>query len=337
MAAGAGVAMIAAIMAIWANRPESASSAQVTDDAYIRADITFVAPEIAGRVEQVWVEENQAVRAGQLLAQIDDRDYALAVRSAQAVLQSAQAAAQGLDAKIEVQHSMVRQARAALDADLANLQLARADYSRYRSLAADGSGTVQARQQAQARLRVLQAQHAKDDAILQAEAGRLEVLRADLQRAQAEMQRADAALAQARLDLAHTRIVAPIDGTVGRKQVRVGNFARVGEPFLTLVPLADIYVEANFRETQLARMREGQPVRFTVDALPGREFTGKVASLGPASGVSYSAIAPHNATGNFTKIVQRLPVRISVNRGQSDTDLLRVGMSVLPEVDVSAE
>lgn len=330
---GAAVAT-AALLALFANRPEASSATQSTDDAYIRADITVVAPRVAGLVTEVLVADNQSVQAGQPLARIDDRDYVIAVRSARAMLDSARATAQALKAQTAVQESVIRQARSTLAGDMANRQLARADFERYTSLAADGSGTEQSRQQAQARLRVQDAQHSKDSAVLEAETERLATLRAEAQRASAAVAQAEAALAQAELNLSHTRIVAPIAGTIGHKNVRVGNLAKVGDPLLTVVPLADIYVEANFRETQLARMRAGQPVRFTVDALPGEVFTGRVHSVGPASGVSYSAIAPHNATGNFTKIVQRLPVRIALDRGQANAQRLRVGMSVQPEVDV---
>ncbi|OZI53996.1 HlyD family secretion protein [Bordetella genomosp. 4] len=325
----------AAIAAIVINRPEASASSQSTDDAYIRADITSVAPQVAGLVTHVLVEENETVKAGQLLARIDDRDYELAVRSAKATLASAQASADALKAQATVQQSVIHQASATLNADQANLKLARADFNRYSSLAADGSGTIQARQQAQARLRVQEAQHEKNRAIHQAETERLTILQADLQRAAAAVEQAKAAVAQAELNLSYTHIVAPISGVIGHKNIRVGNFAKIGEALVTVVPLADIYVEANFRETQLAKMRAGQPVTLTVDALPGQTFSGKVQSVGPASGVSYSAIAPHNATGNFTKIVQRLPVRIALDPDQENTSLLRVGMSVQPKVDVS--
>ncbi|MDQ8031245.1 MAG: HlyD family secretion protein [Bordetella sp.] len=336
IAAGAALIAAALLIVYLVNRPESAAATQATDDAYLRADITAVAPQVAGPIVAVLVEDNQRVEAGQPLARIDDREYVLAVSSADAALASARATADGLRAQSAVQESLIRQARAALDADAANLALARADFARYRNLAADGSGTVQARQQAQARLRVQEAQHAKDDAAAQAETGRLRILQAELARAQAAVEHAEAAAAQARLNLEHTRLAAPVAGVIGHRSVRVGNYARVGEPLLTVVPLDRIYVEANFRETQLAHMRAGQPVRLTVDALPGTAFTGRVQSLGPASGVSYSAIAPHNATGNFTKIVQRLPVRIVLDADQAGLDRLRVGMSVQPEVDVSA-
>ncbi|CAM4270185.1 HlyD family secretion protein [Bordetella muralis] len=336
-AVSGGVLIAAAVIAaILINRPEAAASSQSTDDAYIRADITSVAPQVAGLVTQVLAEENDTVKAGQLLARIDDRDYELAVRSAKATLASAQASVDALKAQATVQQSVIHQASSTLDADQANLKLARADFNRYSNLAADGSGTIQARQQAQARLRVQEAQHEKNRAIHQAETERLTILQADLQRAAATVEQAKAAVAQAELNLSYTHIKAPITGVIGHKNIRVGNFAKVGESLVTVVPLADIYVEANFRETQLAKMRAGQPVTLTVDALPGQTFSGKVQSVGPASGVSYSAIAPHNATGNFTKIVQRLPVRIALDPDQENTSLLRVGMSVQPEVDVSS-
>lgn len=334
---GGALIVAALLVALLANRPEASSATQSTDDAYIRADITLVAPRVAGPVVEVLVEENDTVQAGQPLARIDDRDYVLAVRSAKAMLDSARATAEGLKAQAAVQGSVIQQAHATLGADVANRQLARTDLERYTGLAADGSGTVQARQQADARLRVQDAQHTRDGAVLKAETERLTILRADLHRANAVVEHAEAALGQAELNLSHTRIVAPVAGIIGHKNARVGNFARVGDPLLTVVPLADIYVAANFRETQLARMREGQPVRFTVDALPGKVFAGRVQSLGPASGVSYSTIAPHNATGNFTKIVQRLPVRIALEPGQEAAGQLRVGMSVQPQVNVGSD
>lgn len=318
------------------NRPESAASSQSTDDAYIKADITAVAPQVAGLVIGVLVDENQTVKAGQPLVRIDDRDYVLAVSSARAALASAQATAQAAQAQTVVQESVIRQAQSALQADSANVQLARAEASRYVKLAADGSGTVQARQQAQARLKVQEAAQSKDAALLQAETERITIQRADLARSQAAVEHAQAVLDRAQLDLQRTQIVAPVDGTVGQKRVRAGNFVKVGEELVTVVPLKDIYIVANFRETQLAHMRAGQAVTLTVDALPGMEFKGHVQSLGPASGVSYSAIAPHNATGNFTKIVQRLPVRIALEPDQDQGELLRVGMSVQPTVAVAS-
>lgn len=160
-------------------------------------------------------------------------------------------------------------------------------------------------------------------------------LRAELEKARSALLAAQAEKAAVDLKLSYASIVAPVSGVVAQRKARVGGYARMGEPLLTLVPVDAVYVEANFRETQLARVRVGQPVDITVDALPDVRFKGRVQSLGPASGVSFSPVPPHNATGNFTKIVQRLPVRIQLEPGQEGARQLRVGMSARPRVDVS--
>jgi membrane fusion protein (multidrug efflux system) len=190
-------------------------------------------------------------------------------------------------------------------------------------------------QQAEEQLGIQLANQEKSTAGLQAAKQQVAILKADLEKAWAALAQAQAAQDAADLRLSYTRITAPINGTVGKKSVRNGAFVNVGQPLLAIVPLDAVYITANYRETQLARVRPGQAVDITVDALPGKTLRGTVESLGPASGVSYSAVAPHNATGNFTKIVQRLPVRIRVNPGQSMAEKLRVGMSVTPKIRVA--
>lgn len=314
------------------NRPESSTNEQSTDDAYVRADMTFVAPQVSGRITKMNVADNQQVKAGDLLASIDDRDFVLAVESSKAQLAGAVAAVQSLKAQQSRQTSLIRQAKAALDADDATLILAKTDLVRYRNLAADGSGTVQARQQAEANYKIKEAARESDAAAMQAAYNQLEILSAELQKSEANVDHARALVDLAELNLSYTQVVAPIAGTVGQHSVRIGGFVSVGKPIVTLVPLHDLYIEANFRETQLARVSTGQPVVIKIDALPDMVLKGHVDSLGPASGVSYSMIAPHNATGNFTKIVQRLPIRIAIDSDQSGLSRLRVGMSVQPEV-----
>jgi len=316
------------------NRPESNASIQSTDDAYVQADFTTLAPRVSGTVETVLIEDNQWVNKGDLLATLDDRDFVAAVNVAKAQVASARAGIASLQARLAQQDTAIRQAQASLDADEAALKLAKANQARYRNLAADGSGTVQAQQQADARLSMQQAGRDRSQAGLQAARQQVDILKADLENAQATLGRAEAALAIAELKLSYTRIIAPISGTVGQKSVRVGAFVNTGKPLLAIVPLDAVYVTANFRETQLARMETGQIVDIDVDALPGHPLQGTVQSLGPASGVSYSAVAPHNATGNFTKIVQRLPVRIRIDPDQPMAEKLRVGMSVTPRIRV---
>jgi membrane fusion protein (multidrug efflux system) len=318
--------------ALYLNRPASSASTQSTDDAYVQADFTTVAPQVSGTVDKVLIEDNQPVRAGDLLATIDDRDFMVAVNAAKAQVEGAQATIAGLQARLILQETAIRQAQAAVEANEASFKLAKTNQARYRNLAADGSGTVQALQQAEAQLSIQLAAREKDLAGLQAARQLIGVLRADLEKAKAALSQSQSAQAAAELRLSYTRIAAPVDGTIGHRSVRVGAFVSAGKPLLAIVPLDAVYIAANFRETQLARVEAGHAVDIEVDALPGEVLKGVVESLGPASGVSYSAVAPHNATGNFTKIVQRLPVRIRIDPDQSAAAKLRVGMSVTPKI-----
>lgn len=316
------------------NRHESSASTQTTDDAYVEADFTTVAPQVSGNVSRVLIEDNQVVKAGDLLVTIDDRDFVVALEAAKAQVASAEANIASLQAQLVRQDSTIHQAQAIVTADEANLKLAQENQKRYRNLASDGSGTVQALQQAEAQLGTQQASLEKNRAGLLAARQQTDILKADLEKAKAALAQAKAGQEAAELKLSYTRITAPVDGTIGQKSVRIGGFVNAGKPLLAVVPLDAVYITASFRETQLAHVQAGQSVEIKVDALPGETLQGKVESLSPASGVSYSPIAPHNATGNFTKIVQRLPVRISINPNQAAASKLRVGMSVAPTVTI---
>jgi membrane fusion protein (multidrug efflux system) len=321
---------------LYFNRHESRASVQSTDDAYVQADFTTVAPRVAGTVEAILIEDNQPVKKGDVLAVIDDRDFIVAVDAAKAQVGIARAGIASLEAHLAQQDTTIRQAGAAVAADEAALKLAKANYARYRNLASDGSGTLQAQQQAEAQLNIESAKRERSQAGLRSARQQVDILKADLEKARAVLAHAEAAQAEAELLLSYTRITAPIDGTIGQKSVRVGAFVSAGKPLLAIVPLDGVYIAANFRETQLARVRAGQAVDIDVDALPGEELKGTVESLGPASGVSYSTVAPHNATGNFTKIVQRLPVRIRLDGDQAAAAKLRVGMSVTPQIRIGS-
>lgn len=314
------------------NRNESAASSQSTDDAYVRADFTMVAPQVPGILDQVLVEDNQQVRKGQLLATIDDREYRIAVDSARARLEEAKASSASLRASIAQQDSLIAQARAAIAASSAALSLAQANQARYRNLSSDGSGTVQEREQADAQLRIQMASRQRDQAALSAAQQQIAVLQAIADKAEAETRGAEAALRAQELRLSYTRITAAVDGTVGERTLRVGRFVNVGQPLLAIVPLDKLYIEANFRETQLEHVAQGQHVSIGVDTLPGVTLRGRVDSIAPASGVTFSPIAPDNATGNFTKVVQRLNVKITLDPGQDAAKRLKVGMSVRPVV-----
>lgn len=317
---------------VLANGHESEASIQATDDAYVQVDVTRVAARVSGVVAQVAVQSYQAVQAGDPLFMLDDRDLRNALQQAQAAVASAQAAVGQGEAQLKAQGNVILQAQAVLGVDDANLALAMAEQKRFANLAALGSGSEQDSQQADAVLGVQKATRMRDEQALKAAQQQEAVLAAQLESARAALLAAQAGEAQARLNLSYATVVAPVAGVVAERQARVGGFIAAGEAQITLVPLDAVYVEASFRETQLANIAVGQAVDIAVDALPGVELAGRVASLGPASGVSVSAVAAHNASGNFTKIVQRLPVRISIDANQPAAARLRAGMSVYPQI-----
>ena len=303
-----------------------------TDDAYLKADYSTIAPKVSGYVAEVAVNDNEHVVAGQLLIRIDDRDFRAALERAKAEVDAAGAAISNLDAQRTLQQSIIRQKQASIDAQLAALQLARDDDARYRQLINAGAVAVQQAQRAATVLKQSQANLQEDEAALVAARKQIDVLDTARTQADARHASAQAALRQAELNLSYTRVVAPLDGTVGARSVRIGQFVQAGTQLMALVPLEGIYVVANFKETQLDRVRAGQPATITVDAFPNAELSGRVDSLSPASGLEFSLLPPDNATGNFTKIVQRIPVKI-VFDSKIATTLLRSGMSVEPTID----
>ncbi|MFM0308240.1 HlyD family secretion protein [Paraburkholderia sp. RL17-383-BIF-A] len=310
------------------------SNTESTNDAYVEADFTLVAPRVAGQISDVFVNDNQAVKAGQLLVRIDDRDFRAALMSAEADVAAAQAAVANYDAEIARQPSLVEQARATLKADDASIEFARANAARYQNLSEAGAGTAQEQQHTSSALAEQLAHEAHDRAVLASTEQNLDVLRTQRDKAAGALARAGAALEQAKLNLSYTEIHAPVDGKVGRRSARVGAFVTPGATILAIVPLSDAYVVANFQENQITHMRPGESVRIKVDSFPGVVIRGRVDSLAPATGVSFAPIAPDNATGNFIKVVQRVPVKISIDRGQEAASALSVGLSVETEVAV---
>jgi len=309
---------------------------QSTNDAYVSADYTVVAPKVAGFIQQVLVQDNQAVHAGQLLALIDDRDLQAALASAKARLVSSAAQHQHALATLEQQASLIAQAQAAQAAGQAELAFARHELTRHSRLAAQGAGTVQNAQQARSQVDQAQAQLANATAALAAACKQIDVLQAQVAAAQGGAHQAQAALDRARLELSYTRIVAPVDGVVGERAVRVGAYVQPGARLLSVVPLAQAYVVGNFQETQLTDVQPGQAVRISVDTFAGQTLRGHVQSLAPATGLTFAAVKPDNATGNFTKVVQRLPVKIVLDADQPLLARLRVGMSVVASIDTQS-
>jgi membrane fusion protein, multidrug efflux system len=306
-----------------------------TDDAYVQADSTIVSPKVSGYIAQVLVGDNQPVKAGQLLARIDDRDFRTALDQADADVAASEASVRNLDAQIALQQPMIEQQTADIAAAEANLQFAQQEQARYDGLMKSGSGTIQRAQQTDAALRekIAQLQHGKSG--LLAAQKKVDVLTTDRAKAVAQRDHARAVEQQMALNLSYTRISAPVDGTVGARTLRVGQFVQAGTQLMAVVPLDAVYVVANFKETQLTHVRNGQPVEIRIDSFHSTRLKGHVDSLAPASGLEFALLPPDNATGNFTKIVQRVPVKIVLD-DRNLTGLLRPGMSAEPTVDTKA-
>jgi membrane fusion protein, multidrug efflux system len=306
-----------------------------TDDAYVKADSTIVSPKVSGYIAQVLVGDNQPVKAGQILARIDDRDFRAALDSAHADVDAAEAAVRNLDAQVALQQPIIEQETADVAAAEANLQFAQEEQARYDGLMKTGSGTIQRAQQTDAALREKSAQLQHEKFGLVAAQRKIDVLTTDRAKAVAQLDRARAVEQQAALNLSYTRISAPVDGTVGARSLRVGQFVQAGTQLMAVVPLDAVYVVANFKETQLTHVRNGQPVEIRIDSFHGTRLKGHVDSLSPASGLEFALLPPDNATGNFTKIVQRVPVKIVLD-DHNLTGLLRPGMSAEPTVNTKA-
>ena len=308
-----------------------------TDDAYVQADNTTIAPKVSGYIAEVLVGDNEAVRAGQTLARIDDRDFRVALEQAQADVAAAEAAIAAKQAALDAQQSVVESSRAAVVVDEANLTFADQEDKRYGALASTGYGSVQNAQQAASRLVAGRASVARDKAALDTAVRQVNVLKAELAGAQATRAHDAAVESQARLNLSYATIVAPVDGVVGARTLRVGQYVQAGTQLMAVVPASQAYVVANYKETQLADVRPGQPVEIQVDTFPGYKFHGRVDSVAPASGQEFALLPPDNATGNFTKVVQRIPVKITLDPGTPLAEMLRPGMSVYPTVDTRAQ
>jgi membrane fusion protein (multidrug efflux system) len=307
-----------------------------TDDAYVQADSTIIAPKVSGYLSQVLVEDNQPVKAGQPLAKIDDRDYVASLDQAKADVATAQADIETITATLAQQQAIIAQARATVAVDQANLTYAEQENTRYGGLANIGGASVELAQQAASKRDTAQAALTRDTAAVTAAEEQVSVLQAQLAKDKATLQHFEAVQEQAQLNLGYTNIVAPIDGVVGARSLRVGEYVQAGTQLMAVVPLAAVYVVANFEETQLAGIRKGAPVRIVVDTYSKATVKGLVDSIAPASGEEFALLPPDNATGNFTKIVQRIPVKIAIDPNDPLRGELRPGMSVTATVDTKA-
>jgi len=306
---------------------------QNTDDAYVGGDVTLVGTKVAGYIAEVAVTDNQAVHAGDLLVRLDDRDYRAALAKAEGAVAAQQALLANLDATERLQLAVIGQAKAGVSAAQADTVRTRDDQVRYTSLVAKSAVSIQSSQKADADYKQSLANGQKAQASLLATQRQLDVIGTQRLQARAALAQAIAERDIAKLNLGYTELRAPVDGTVGNRRARAGAYATSATPLLSIVPARGLWVDANFKEGQLARMQPGMRATIVADVLPGRTFHGRVESLAPATGAQFSVLPAENATGNFTKIVQRVPVRIVLDDADARLGTLRPGLSVEAEVD----
>ena len=309
---------------------------QMTDNAYIQADTTPISAQVAGRLRKLLVQDYQHVAAGDLLAEIDDSDYQAEVAKAVAAVSSAKAAIANIDSRVELQRRVIVQTQTGEDAAKADLDQAASEFKRQQSLASSGISTAQKLETATADIRRLEAQLAGKNAEIAAQQQQLAVLKTEREQAEAELQSREADVTLAQIALQRTQIRSPLDGVISASNVREGQLLSVGTRLISIVPLPDVFIEANYKETQLSRVEPGQSVTFTVDALPNRSFTGHVERISPASGAEFALLPADNSTGNFTKVAQRITVRIAVDARPEIMALLRPGMSVVSTIHTAS-
>lgn len=303
-----------------------------TDNAYVRADTTFITPRVGGEVVQLLVKNNQAVKAGDLLLKIDDSDYQAKVANAKAVVAMREAALSTNGAQENTQIEMINEAQANAQAAKAEELRLQQEWQRAKALVAEGVATKQRLESAVAAYQSAVANSQRAAASIAAAQAQKKSVGSNREQVLADIDAAKAALKLVELDLAATEVRAPIDGVIGNLAARLGSRVVGGSRLLAIVPLANVFVEANFKETQLTQMHVGQSAEMKVDAYPNQSFIGHIQSIAPASGAEFALLPPDNATGNFNKIVQRVTVKILLDKG-NEALLLRSGMSA--EVSVN--
>lgn len=328
-----GIAGILLLAFAW-HLPPFSPALPTTENAYVRGKVTSVAPLLAGYLSEVEGADFQEVKAGDVIARIDDHIYRQKLAQADATLASAKAAYKVAEQNVRSAEAVARSAKAALGATQSALNTAQSDNDRAETLKSRGVSSETVSEQAELALQQAQSQVEQAKAQLDVQRESINSAQAQLSSAQASIASAEAAVELAKIDLAHTIIRAPADGHLGQVSARTGQYVTAGTALVSLVG-RDVWVVANFKETSLHGMKLGQKAKFTVDALGGREFTGKVASFSPATASEFSLLSGSNATGNFTKIAQRLPVRISIDPDQDMAEYLAPGLSVIVDVDTS--
>ncbi|MDR6376178.1 HlyD family secretion protein [Paraburkholderia caledonica] len=308
---------------------------QETDDAYLQSDVTPIAARVSGYIRDIPVQDYQRVKAGQLIAQVDDKDYEAAAAQADASLEGAVAQAEALRSQRILQQANLDAARATVRVAQANLTQNERDVERQRHLLEGGSSSTEAAEKLQTTHAQLTAQLEQVKAQADAAARQVDVLGAQIKQAEATIVAQGAAARIAHINLGYTRIVAPKDGVLGQRQILPGQYVAVGAQVASVTPLPKVWVIANYKETQLTHMSVGNSAELTVDTFPDHVLRGHVLAFAPASGSQFSLLPPDNATGNFTKVVQRIAVKIAIDDADGLADRLRPGMSVVAKIDAS--
>jgi membrane fusion protein (multidrug efflux system) len=309
-----------------------ASVRQTTDDAYARSDITPLSAKIEGYVRRVPVNDFQQVKEGDLLVEIEDDDYRARLEQAEADLAGAEAAVENLKSRKALQHSQIAEAQDAINATQADVDRTHKEAVRQQTLLATTFGTPQRVEQAVAEEKRFEANLARSEAGLAAAQRQMAVLDTEESQLRAAAKAKQAAFDLGKIELGYTRITAPIDGMVSERGVRAGQYVHDGTQVISVVPLHNVWVIANYKETQLTHVKIGQRAEITIDTFPGVVVTGRVDSISPASGSQFTLLPPDNATGNFTKVVQRIPVKITLDPGHPLEGQLRPGMSVIATI-----
>ncbi len=329
-----GGAILLIIGAVWGLRWWTVGRfIESTDDAYLQADSVTIAPKVSGYVAEVYVADNQSVKAGEPLVRLDRRQYQAVLEQANATIAARRADIERGAAELLQQQASIAQARAQLQGARSAESHAIEEVKRYEPLVATGAETKEKLADLQNERAQAAATVAADVAAVQAAERQPAATQAQVDQARAQLEAAEASFRQAQLDTQDTVIRSTLDGRVGDRTVRVGQYAQPGTRLMTIVPVQDVYLEANFKETQIGLMRPGQPATIHVDALPGIDLHGTVISFSPGTGSQFAMLPPQNATGNFTKIVQRMPVRIHIDAGLETRQVLVPGLSVTVHVN----
>lgn len=306
---------------------------QSTDNAYLQGDITTISSKVGGYIETTLVKDNQKVKAGDLLATLDDRDFVAEKEKAEANLAVSAAAIKNLKAELKLQAIRIRQAESQTESAQADHERAQQQVKRTKALIKKNYSSQDELDNNVSHLKVSLASVDEAQANYQASKEQINVIESQIEQANAALNQAQTALDQALLNLSYTHIYAPVDGIVGKRSVREGLLVQAGMPLLSLVPTSEVWIEANFKETQLANIHQGQKVAIELDAYPDLHLKGVVDSFSPATGAKFALLPPENATGNFTKIVQRVPVKINITNASLLKNELIPGLSVVATID----